>query len=178
MGIQELALTAGRAVLFYLFLLVIVRLLGKRAVGNFTAFDLIVALMLGEVVDEPIFGSVPLLQGLLAIAAVAMAHFLNSLFSYVSPAFDRLVGGQPVPLVQDGQMVRQGMAQERINEAELQALLREQNVDRLSDVKEALLEINGLLSVVKKEEAQPLEKGDLEKLKEQMKQGPRRKGDE
>jgi uncharacterized membrane protein YcaP (DUF421 family) len=158
---QELALTAGRAIVIYVFLLVTVRLLGKRAVGNFTAFDLIVALMLGEVVDEPIFGDVPLVQGLLAIAAVAAAHFLNSLLSYLSPAIDRLTGGQPTPMINDGKMRRDGMARERVSEAELRALLREESIEELSDVQQALLEINGRLSVIKKPEARPLEKGDL-----------------
>src|SRR5687768_13434606 len=69
---QELLLTAVRAVGVYALMLVVVRLLGKRTVGNFSAFDLLVALMLGEVVDEIIYGDVSIAQGAVAILAVAI----------------------------------------------------------------------------------------------------------
>ena len=52
MDLQELMLTATRALAIYLLMLIVIRALGKRTVGNFAAFDLVVALMLGEVVDE------------------------------------------------------------------------------------------------------------------------------
>lgn len=56
METQELLLTAQRAAAVYVLMLVVIRLMGKRTVGNFTAFDLLVALMLGEIVDEIIYG--------------------------------------------------------------------------------------------------------------------------
>jgi uncharacterized membrane protein YcaP (DUF421 family) len=56
METQELLLTALRAAAVYVLMLVVIRLMGKRTVGNFTAFDLLVALMLGEIVDEIIYG--------------------------------------------------------------------------------------------------------------------------
>ena len=57
MDTSELLATAGRAFAVYAMLLVVIRVLGKREVGNFTAFDLLVALMLGEVVDEINYGN-------------------------------------------------------------------------------------------------------------------------
>lgn len=63
MEIQELLFTALRTVGVYLLILIVLRSLGKRAVGNFSAFDLLVALMLGEVVDEIIYGDVTFGQG-------------------------------------------------------------------------------------------------------------------
>lgn len=67
MDINELLLTALRASFVYFFLLFVVRILGKREVGATSAFDLIVALILGEVVDEIIYGDVTMLQGVVAI---------------------------------------------------------------------------------------------------------------
>jgi uncharacterized membrane protein YcaP (DUF421 family) len=63
MDTSELLFTALRATFVYFFLLLVVRILGKREIGATSAFDLIVALILGEVVDEIIYGDVTLLQG-------------------------------------------------------------------------------------------------------------------
>jgi uncharacterized membrane protein YcaP (DUF421 family) len=68
---QDLLITALRASIIYFFLLLIIRLLGKRSIGNFGAFDLIVALMLGEVVDEAIYGDVTMLKAGLVILVIA-----------------------------------------------------------------------------------------------------------
>jgi uncharacterized membrane protein YcaP (DUF421 family) len=56
---RELMLTAARAAAVYVFMLIVIRALGKRTVGDFSAFGLLVALMLGEVVDEILYGDVP-----------------------------------------------------------------------------------------------------------------------
>ena len=165
MDVHELAMTALRATIIYGFLLVIVRLLGKRTVGGATAFDFMVALILGEVVDEPIYGDVPLVQGLLVIAVVAGWHGVNSYLSYRSERFDRLAGGQPTVLVKNGALVRKGMRQERINEEELWSLLRLQGIENLRDVKQATLEPDGLLSVLKTDAARELQKRDLEAVR-------------
>jgi uncharacterized membrane protein YcaP (DUF421 family) len=164
MDINELAMTALRATAIYVFLLVVVRLLGKRTVGAATAFDFMVALILSEVVDEPIYGDVPLVQGLLVIAVVAGWHAVNSYLSYRSQRFDRLTGGEPTVLVEDGKIVRRAMRRERINEAELRSLLRVQGIEELADVKTATLEPDGVLSVIKTDEAQELQKRDLDRV--------------
>lgn len=164
MDAQELALTAGRAFIIYVFLLAVVRLLGKRTVGNFSAFDLIVALILGEIVDEPIFGDVPMAQALLAIAVVAVLHAGNEFLSYRSTAFDRLTSGGSTVLVRNGVPDRRALAKERINEEELMSLLRMQSIDNLADVREARLEPSGQLSVLKTDQAKELKKGDLQRL--------------
>lgn len=158
---QELLLTAGRAAFIYVFMLVVIRLLGKRTVGSFTAFDLLVALMLGEIVDEPIFGDVPVVQALVAITALAIVHFANEYLSYRSLTFDRIAGGSPSVLIENGRMDRRAMALERVNEEELRAMLRQQQVENLDEVKRGTLETSGTLSVIKTEDAQELRKGDL-----------------
>jgi uncharacterized membrane protein YcaP (DUF421 family) len=166
MDYQELAMTAARASVIYFFLLVLIRMLGKRTVGNFTAFDLIVALILGELVDGPIYGDVPLIQGLVALVVISGWAYLDEHLSYRFSVIDRLTGGSPTVLVRDGEIDWKGMAEERINEEELWSLLRLQQIEKLEDVKQATLETNGELSVIKTEEAKELEKGDLQRLKQ------------
>src|SRR6185436_8500834 len=87
---QELGMTAARGVLVYVAMLVVIRILGKRTVGNFTAFDLLVALMLGEVVDEIIYGDVTIAQGMVAIVVVASAKYVTAWLTCVSPAASRV----------------------------------------------------------------------------------------
>jgi uncharacterized membrane protein YcaP (DUF421 family) len=164
MDVHELGLTALRASAIYVFLLIVVRLLGKRTIGSATAFDFMVALILSEVVDEPIYGDVPLVQGILVIAVVAGWHFVNSYLGYRSRRFDRLTGGEPTVLVRHGVIDRTGMRREHVNEEELWCLLRLQGIDDLRDVKEATLEPDGALSVLKTDEAKELQKRDLEQV--------------
>src|SRR5512138_2696684 len=99
MDVNELLYTALRASFVYLFLLLIVRVLGKREIGSTSAFDLVVALILGEVVDEIIYGDVTILQGVVAIVVVALWHLLNSWASFKSKFIDRLTGAPPTVLV-------------------------------------------------------------------------------
>ena len=82
---RELMLTAARAAAVYVFMLIVIRALGKRTVGNFSAFDLIVALMLGEVVDEIIYGDVLFIQGAVAIVAIAALAYADAWLAYFAP---------------------------------------------------------------------------------------------
>ncbi len=165
MELNELAATAGRAIIIYIFILVVVRLMGKRTVGNFSAFDLIVAFIISEVVDEPIYGDVSLLQAFVAIGVVALLHLTNEVLSFQFPAFERLTGGQPRVLIRNGELMRKEMQAEHVSESDLLALLRENGVDDIRDVERGTLELNGMLSVIKTPEAQTLEKRDLYKVR-------------
>lgn len=161
MDLQELALTAGRAIVIYVFILFVVRLLGKRTIGNFTAFDLIVAFILSEVVDEPIYGDVPMVQALLVIAVIAALHYANSFLGFHFPWFEDLTAGKPKLVIRNGKMVKEAMASEHLSEQELDSLLREHQIQDLKDVERGTLETNGQLSILKTEPARELEKRDL-----------------
>lgn len=161
MDLSQLAWTAARAIVIYLFVLVVMRILGKRTVGNFTAFDLIVAFIISEVVDEPIYGDVPLAQGLLAIGVIAAMHFANSFLGFHFPRLEALTGGKPQLLIENGKLLPEALASERISRSELEAMLREQQIDDVTDVARGTLETNGQLSVIKTRPAQELQKRDL-----------------
>jgi uncharacterized membrane protein YcaP (DUF421 family) len=158
---HEIWVTALRAVGVYVLMLVVIRLLGKRAVGNFTAFDLLVALMLGEVVDEIIFGDVTFLQGGLAIVIIAGAEYATSWLGFRHRRIHRVLEGVPVVLVEDGRFKLRGMLRERMSGKEIMAELRLQGIDDLREVKLAVLENSGEMSVLKQPWAEPLTKADL-----------------
>jgi uncharacterized membrane protein YcaP (DUF421 family) len=163
--VNELLYTALRASFVYFFLLLVVRLLGKREIGNTSAFDLIVALILGEVVDEIIYGDVTMLQGVTAIVVVAIWHVVNSWASFKSEIIDKITGAPPTILVKNGQIQRKNLAKERVNEDELLSELRLMGVDDVKEVKQATLEPNGKVSVIQEDWAKPVQRQDLTGLK-------------
>jgi uncharacterized membrane protein YcaP (DUF421 family) len=165
MDVNELLFTALRASFVYFFLLLVVRVLGKREVGNTSAFDLIVALILGEVVDEIIYGDVTILQGVIAIVVVAIWHLVNSWASFQSEIIDKITGAPPTVMVKNGQIQRKNLAKERLNEEELFSELRLMGVEDIKEVKQATLEPNGRISVIQEEWAKPVQRQDLSALK-------------
>jgi len=163
--VNELLYTALRASFVYFFLLLIVRVLGKREIGNTSAFDLIVALILGEVVDEIIYGDVTILQGVVAIVVVAIWHLVNAWASFKSPAIDRITGAPPTVVVKNGEIQRKNLAKERLNEEELFSELRLMGVEEVEEVKQATLEPNGTISVLLEDWAKPVQRQDLSERK-------------
>jgi uncharacterized membrane protein YcaP (DUF421 family) len=166
LDVQELFTTAARATVIYFFLLVVIRLLGKRSVGTSSAFDLVVALMLGEVVDEPIFGDVSMAQGLLAIGIIAAWHFANEWASQRSRRIDRLTAGEPTVLMAHGRFKPEALARERINQREVLSQMRVQGIDDTAEVKCATLELGGQISFIKEDSAQPVQRSDLNALQD------------
>jgi uncharacterized membrane protein YcaP (DUF421 family) len=168
---QELLMTALRALGVYFLMLAVIRVLGKRTVGNFSAFDLIVALMLGEMVDEIIYADVSMAQGLVAIGVVAAAQYGNEWLSYWDHGFDALLEGKPTPVVRKGVLDVKGMRAERMNEKEVMAELRGQGIDDIREVKQAMVETDGTISVIREDWAEPVRKGDLGGEAERQKKG-------
>lgn len=161
METQVLLATALRAVGVYVLVLVVVRLTGKRTVGNFSAYDLLVALMIGEVVDEMIYGDVSMLQGAIPIVVVALLHEANAWLSYWDHGLQWVLEGKPSVIVRDGEFERKGMRAERMNEKDVMGQLRLQGIDDLREVKLAVVEIDGQVSVIRQDWAEPVQKADL-----------------
>ena len=163
MELNELLLTAARAVAIYVLMLIVVRALGKRTVGNFSAFDLLVALMLGEVVDEIIYGDVRFIQGAVVMVTLGAFAYADSLLSYWDRGMQALLEGKPTLVVKNGEFHRPGMRQERMNEKDVLGSLRMQGVRDLRVVQYAVVEHDGTVSVVPFDWAMPVNKADVDK---------------
>jgi uncharacterized membrane protein YcaP (DUF421 family) len=159
---QELLMTAARALAVYVLMLIVIRTLGKRTVGNFAAFDLLVALMLGEVVDEIIYGDVGFAQGTVAIVVIAAAQASNAWLSWWDHGFDKLLEGTPTVVVRDGTLQEGGMRAERMNGKDVVAHLRSAGIQDIREVKLALVEDDGTVSVIKQSWAEPATKADVD----------------
>jgi uncharacterized membrane protein YcaP (DUF421 family) len=120
-----------------------------------------VALMLGEVVDEIIYGDVRFLQGATAIIAIASLAYTDSWLAYLSPRMEGVLEGKPTIIVRDGEFDRTGMRRERMSETDIMGHLREQGIADLREVRLAVLEHDGVVSVLKHKWAEPAQKADV-----------------
>ena len=161
MDTHELLLTALRGAGVYMIMLIVIRLLGKRTVGNFSAFDLLVALMLGEVVDEIIYGDVPFVQGMVSIVVITALKILTTWLSYRNQKASSILEGVPTKLVEHGELFHEGMRKEWLTEADVEAFLRLEGVEDMREVKIANMEVDGQVSVIKENWAEPLQKADV-----------------
>lgn len=137
-----------RSILVYFFLLVALRLGGKRELGQMNGFDLVVLLMLSNAVQNAIIGTDnSVLGGMIGASALLVTNYFVVRLAYRIPKVQRLVEGKPTLLVSNGQIIAENLIAEVITETELQISLRRQGFDRLSEVKAAILETSGTLTV-------------------------------
>lgn len=125
------------------------RLAGKRELGQMTVFDLVVVLLIANAVQNAMVGSDVSLQGGLIAAAVLLAanRFVASLRLH-GGAWGRMLEGTPTVLVEDGQPIEPHLRKEGLERDELEMVVREHGVERLADVKLAVLETDGAISIV------------------------------
>ncbi len=140
---------ALRAILIYGFTLALVRLGSKRFLSEATAFDVIVAIMLGSVMSRAINGSAPFFPTVLAGVVLLGLHWLFAVLAFHTSWFGSLVKGDPVLLIKDGTIQRQGMRRGSVSSQDLaQALRLQTNQTDLAAIQLAYLERNGQISFV------------------------------
>jgi uncharacterized membrane protein YcaP (DUF421 family) len=147
-----------RAVVVYSFLIVLLRLTGKRQVGQLAPFDLVLLLVLSNAVQNAMNGGDNSITGglILASTLVAINGFVGWL-TFRSKTFEALIEGRPVILVHNGRVDLKAMRRARMTHHELEAALRAQGCCALSEVRFAVLENNGQVTVVhmQKNHSQP-----------------------
>jgi uncharacterized membrane protein YcaP (DUF421 family) len=140
---------ALRTMLIYAATLAIVRVGSKRFLSQATAFDAIVAIMLGSIMSRAINGSAPFLPTLAAGVILVGLHWLIAAIAYSSDWFGALVKGNPVLLIKDGDVQEKGLRRTSVSAKDLEEALRiESHVTEPESVKLAYLERNGGISVI------------------------------
>jgi uncharacterized membrane protein YcaP (DUF421 family) len=138
-----------RAVLGFLFVLLLTRIVGRRELGTLEPFDLILLVMIGDLVQQGITQNDFSITGLiLAGGTIALMTMLVSYGTFKLPFLRPIVDGEPIVLVQDGKPLTRNLARERITEGELLAQARLVGHDSLDNVRWAVLETNGQISFV------------------------------
>lgn len=138
-----------RTIILYLVLMLGLRLLGKRQIGDLEPSELVLTLTISDLAAVPMqdYG-IPLVNGVLPIITLLCLSMLLSFFSLKSIRFRTIVCGKPAVIIRDGEILQQSMAKNRLTVDELYEQLRTQGYCDLQAVKYAVLETNGQLSVL------------------------------
>ena len=140
-----------RAVIVYGFLLVILRLTGKRQVGQLAPFDLVLLLVLSNAVQNSMNGGDnSITGGMILTATLVGLHWIVAWLTYHNKSIEGLVEGRPVLLIHNGHIDRRAVRQVQMTMHELEAALRAEGCMCASDVRFAVLENSGRVSVVMK----------------------------
>jgi uncharacterized membrane protein YcaP (DUF421 family) len=139
-----------RATVIFFFVWILTRLLGKRTLAQLSAFELVLLVMLGDLIQGGVTQDDTSLTG--ALLAVSTLAFWVLAFSFLSWRFRRaetVIQGIPAVLINDGEVIEENMRIERMPHSDLCEAARQQGIGDLDEVKLAVLETNGLVSFIK-----------------------------
>jgi uncharacterized membrane protein YcaP (DUF421 family) len=137
-----------RGAVVYLFLIVLLRLTGKRQVGQLAPFDLVLLLVLSNAVQNAMNGGDnSLLGGLISATVLVALNWLVSLATYKSKRLEKLIEGRPEVLIHNGKLFTDVMKRQMLTHHELDAALRAAGCVCVEEVHCAILENNGCISV-------------------------------
>ena len=137
-----------RTVIVYLVLIAVIRLLGKRQIGQMEPSEFVVTMLVANLASIPMQDSgIPLLAGIVPILTVLGVELVLSALSLRSIGLRKLLCGKPVILIENGNILQENLRKTRVTLDELTGHLREKDVLDLHSVQYAILETNGNLSV-------------------------------
>ena len=137
-----------RTILLYLILIAVIRLMGKRQIGQMEASEFVVTMLVADLASIPMQdGSIPLFSGIIPIVTVLGMELVLSALALRSIRLRKLLCGKPVILIENGNILQKNLRKTRVTLDELTGHLREKDVLDLRSVQYAILETNGNLSV-------------------------------
>lgn len=155
-------ITFIRAIILYIVVLVVMRLMGKREIGQLQPFELAISIMIADLASVPMSElGIPLTNGIVPILALLVIYMIISILNMKSVNFRKIMSGKPAILIYRGRIDEKVLRKESITINELQERLRVDNIFNLGDVEYAILETNGELTVIQKPEKRALTPQDL-----------------
>ncbi|TDK27531.1 DUF421 domain-containing protein [Luteimonas aestuarii] len=140
-----------RACVVYFVLLGMIRLSGKRSMGQFTPFDILLVVLLGNAVQNALLGEDTSVGGGMLLAATLIAlNWTVGLTTARLPRMERLIEGAPVLLARDGAVYREVLRRELISKEDFEKAMRQEGCLEIEDIRLAVLENNGHITVVKR----------------------------
>lgn len=141
-----------RAVFLYIFIMIVFRMSGKRALSKLTTFDFIVLLIAGEATQNALLSNDnSLINAMLLVATLITLDVFFSFISQKFNIFDKITNGVPVIILKDGELMEDRMRKQRIEIDDiLESARRSQGLDSLDQIKYAVLERDGEISIIPK----------------------------
>mgnify|MGYP001124158055 CR=1 FL=1 len=139
-----------RASIMYLFLLIIFRITGKRTLGQSTTFDFVLLLIIGEATQQALLGNdFSLTNAVIVITTLVLIDVGIAFWKQRSQTMDKLLDGMPLVIVDNGEPLKERMDRVRIDEEDiLSAARRTQGLERMEQIKYAVLERSGDISII------------------------------
>ena len=140
-----------RSIVLYIIILIVMRLMGKREIGQLQPFELVIAIMIADLASIPMADTgIPISNGIIPILGLLVMHLLISVINMKSIRTREIICGKPTMLVYRGKINEKALRRERFTINELEERLRGNNINSLGDVEYAILETSGGLSVIPK----------------------------
>jgi uncharacterized membrane protein YcaP (DUF421 family) len=140
-----------RGIVVFVFLYVLMRVIGRRELSSLEPFDLILLVVLGDAVQQGLTQDDYSLTGaVLAIGTIATLQLVVSYANFRFPRLRPILDGEPIIVVQDGKPIEKNMRRERVTTQDLLQAARQQNIATLDDVAWAVMETSGAISFIKK----------------------------
>lgn len=142
---------ALRAIVAYVFIVFMLRVVGRRELSSMTPTDLVLLVIIGDLVQSGVTQSDMSVTGItIAVSTMALLSVGSSYLSFKSRRIERVLEGVPLILVEDGKPIERNLRSERMTMDDLMEEARGQGIERLDEVKWAVLERGGSLSFIKK----------------------------
>lgn len=144
-------ITFVRAIILYIIVLIVMRLMGKREIGQLQPFELAISIMIADLASIPMTETgIPITRGIIPILGLLVMHLLISLINLKSVKAREIICGKPRILIYRGKIDEKALIKERFTINELEERLRGNNVASVGDVEYAILETSGQLTVIQK----------------------------
>ena len=142
-----------RAIFLYIIVLIVMRLMGKREIGQLQPFELAISIMIADLAATPMTESgIPITNGIMPILGLLVMHLIISMINIKSTKAREIICGKPSILIYRGKINEKALKKERFTINELQERLRGNNIVNLGDVEYAILETSGEVTVIQKPE--------------------------
>lgn len=144
-------ITFVRAVVLYIIVLIVMRLMGKREIGQLQPFELAISIMIADLASIPMTETgIPITRGIVPILGLLVMHLLISVLNMKSVRAREIVCGKPRILIYRGKIDEKALIKERFTINELEERLRINNISSIGDVEYAILETSGNITVIQK----------------------------
>lgn len=146
-----MAITVIRTIIIYIFIIVALRVTGKRQIGELQPIELVVTLLISDLAVIPMQeNGIPLISGLIPIAVLVALELILSTLMMKSNGLSMLISGHPVIIIQNGKLIQKALRKLRMGVDDLTETLRQQGIFDIRDVQYAVVETNGKVSVYQK----------------------------
>ena len=151
----------ARATVMFFVLYVLLRIMGKRELGQMTPFELVVMIVLGDLIQQGVtHNDFSLTGAILAVSTFAFLAVIMSWITYLSPRAEKLLDGEPRVVIRDGQLIKENLRRDRMTQSEVESEMRIAGIAKMDEVAWGILEPQGKISFIKKDGSDLQSPGD------------------